>query len=157
MALVPHIYCKNPDCKNADGKQPIPLPYPIQPKTNQHPSVWPPAYFEEAIACPECGQVFLYMKQDVRFLPSPQTGQDQDQKSPYSNAAWWLVTFSCAGQNCKILVRFLAMTRAGEIVDVVRRKMPAGAYVGECKNGHPYSARGIGPYVVTEFLEFPGS
>lgn len=157
MAQAPHIYCKNQDCKNADGKQPIPLPYPIQPKTNQHPSVWPPACFEVNIACPECDRVFLYKKQDVRWRPSPPTDQGQDQTSTYKNAEWWLVGFPCAGKNCKIRVEFLAMTREGETVGVVHEKLPRGAYDGKCKKGHAYANRGIGPYTVTQFFEFEGS
>jgi uncharacterized Zn-finger protein len=157
MALAPHVFCKNPECSCADGLLPIPLPYPNQPKTNQHPSVWPPAYFEEAIACPECDRVFVYKKQDVRWLPIPQMVQGQAQKSPYSNASWWLVTFDCGGYNCKIRVGFLAMTREGEAVDVVHRKLPVGAYEGKCKSGHHYMDRGTGPYMVTQFFEFEGS
>ena len=157
MALTPHIFCKNPKCKDADDKHPIPLPYPNPQETNQYPLGWLPDYFEENVACPECDRVFLYKKSDVRWLPYPQRDQGQPKSSPYSNAAWWLVVFDCGGKNCKIRVEFLAMTREGETRDVVDQKLPAGVYDGKCKNGHPFSGRGIGPYTMTQFFGLPKS
>lgn len=155
--MIPVVFCKNPDCINADEKNPTPLPYPNHPETSLHPSVWPPAYFEQTVACPECDRVFLYKKQDVHWRPDPQTGQDQEKDSPYTNASWWLVSFQCGGKGCKLLVQLLAMTREGETVGVVYEKLPRGSYDGKCKKGHAYADRGTGPYQVVAFPGFEGS
>jgi hypothetical protein len=157
MAITPHVYCKNLDCTNAHRKQPIPLPYPNQPRTNQHPSVWPPAYFEANLACPECDQVSLYKKSDVHWLIPIQPGQYQSKSTQYNRGSWCLVSFDCGGQNCGIRVEFLVLTPDGESIDAISQKLPAGAYVGKCKKGHPYSDRGTGPYQTAPFPEFPGS
>jgi hypothetical protein len=154
---LPYICCKNPECKSAVEKQPIPLPYPSQPKTSHHQSVWPPKYFEEKFGCPECGLVSVYNARDVHWSPSQTQDQGQDQKSLYSTAVWWSVTFHCVGQNCGTRVQFHVLTAGKEKTGDVLSQLASGFYRGSCKHGHPYHSRGTGPYNIQPVPELPGS
>ena len=146
--MSPNIYCMNPECIKA--KQPIPFPYPSNPQTFHHPSVWPPAYFETKFGCPECGLVSIYRRADVTWIPSQETDQSQVQKSASSNAVWWSIEFWCGGDNCRARIRFQSLTSQEEKADAVLSKLTHGFYRGDCKRGHPYDRRGIGPYSITQ-------
>jgi hypothetical protein len=148
--MSPNIYCTNPECINA--KRPIPLPYPSQPGASHHPSVWPPAYFETKFGCPECGLVSAYRKHDVNWLPSQQTSQSEVQKSGFSNVVWWSIEFWCGGENCRSRIKFQSLTSEEEKTDAVLSKLTHGFYRGNCKRGHLYQSRGIGPYSITQVL-----
>jgi hypothetical protein len=124
---------------------------------SQHPSVWPPKYFEVNVGCPECGLVSLYTEPCLLWIPSQTQDHDQAQENPYSNAAWWLVEFDCAEQNCGIHVEFLAVTHGGETIGDLLEKLSRGDYVGKCKKGHAYSNAGIDSCSINQFFEFPGS
>jgi hypothetical protein len=154
---LPYICCKNPVCKSAVEKWPIPSPYPSQPRMSQRPSQWPADYFDERLGCLECGLVSSYKKPDIHWLESQTQDQDQDQKSRYSNVAWWSVEFQCARQNCGTQVQFHVPTIGEAETGDVLFQLASGFYLGSCKNGHPYRSRGTGPYNIQPVLELAGS
>lgn len=148
--MLPNIYCANPDCINA--KRPIPLPHPSQPGAPHHPSVWPPADFETKFGCPDCGPVSVHKKQNVRWVPSQQEATSQVPNSASGDVVWWSIEFWCGGENCRARIKFQTLTSHEEKPDAVLSKLTRGFYRGECRRGHPYESRGIGPYSIVQVL-----
>jgi hypothetical protein len=144
-SLEPKIHCKYPDCDHF-----MVLPYRIVPfvlneenddaiqdEINKHRSRWPKDNWQAAIGCPKCGNILLYVADDVSWREEFEW-EDAD---PYdADTVCYSVSCECATKDCRSPVRFHIIAGDDEnqdwSEDALRNRLHDAFYVGQCPAGH---------------------
>ena len=129
--LAPSVHCKNPNCLSAS--QPILLPFPNPPGVFERQSGWPTDTWKAYIACFECGLVYEYLAQDVRWGVHDSQFLNQLQ----IHQAFYELEIECAGKGCELPIRIHVYTGSGTTIGGVIEKLLEGNFRAlRCPSGH---------------------
>jgi hypothetical protein len=129
--LEPVIHCKNPDCYLPG--EPMRLPYPNPPDISQGLPNWPTGNWKAYCACRECGRVYEYTAENVRWRVWSMPGPSQ----PHSATAVFCVEFECDRRDCGTQLKIHTTKDAGTTTKDIQNEVARGILKGNCENGHP--------------------
>ncbi len=135
--LAPTVYCKNPNCLFAS--QPILLPFPNPPGVFEGQSGWPTDTWKAYIACFECGLVYEYLAQDVRWGVHDSQFLNQLQ----IHQAFHELEIECAQKGCELPIKIHVYTGSGTTIDGVIEKLLEGNFRAlRCPSRHSPREKG---------------
>jgi hypothetical protein len=127
---LPALKCKNRDY-HRDCPLPIELPRPSLPE-------WPADAWTRIFACPRCGHVYHYTKQDVGGRRSHTLALDQETVAAAESLPLVLcVEARCGEQSCRLPVRVHTTSNAWRTKEELAPIVANWTFHVECPAGHP--------------------
>lgn len=127
----PVVFCKNPECP-----EPLPnhvrLPLRNPPRIGEHRETTPLDNRNINYICRTCGQLSVFGKDDVRWLPTIDT--EQDLSVPYT--ALWKIRYVCGVENCGDRVEVFVYAESDYKDDDVVSFLLHAKQFPACSNGH---------------------
>ena len=131
LVLAPSVRCKNPNCPVSPS---ILLPYPYPVEVFEGPPNWPNDAWGAYIACYDCGFVYTYSKQDVRWVAFGSQFLNQ----LHAHRAFYSLKIRCAEERCQLPIEIHTYTGLSTTIGEAREKVENGnARQTVCPAGHP--------------------
>src|ERR1035441_4210898 len=132
MRYCPSVFCSNTNCRLYSGG--LWLPYPNLPKTKSDPMPWPTDVWRALILCPECKQVHIRTKADIRWYART----DEDCEGYRLYAGWFCARFQCAVSGCGTPVELHVAMGADTTTQEVDSLLRSGNVEGTLPCGHSF-------------------